>query len=370
VLQLPRTADALAAVLSDQGLAPCVAAGASVKARGAWRRTEGGDVTRLFDLASLTKPMTAVATAIAGLRGLDRSARLGSLVPAFEGTASEGATPELLLAHRAGLEAHIPVYLPLDTGDPFDATAALRTAANARREGCGGPYPDGGFPPVYSDLGYALVGRALATQAFALDAGDVLQKDVVARLGLEGVLGTARDLEARGVDVTEVAAATEDVPWRGGLVRGRVHDENAWALSGRGGSGHAGMFGTVDAVLRFGEAVLDGLRGEGAFGEASLSWLVVERPGGTLRAGFDGKSAQGSSAGGRFSPRSFGHLGFTGTSLWIDPDASVVAVLLTNRVWPSRTRAQGAIKNARPLAHDALHAMATALAAPGLRGGV
>jgi len=97
-------------------------------------------------------------------------------------------------------------------------------------------------------------------------------------------------------------------------------------------------------VLTFGLAVLGDLE--------RLEWLVRERPGGTLRAGFDGKSPAGSSAGSRLGPRSFGHLGFTGTSLWIDPDARIVVSLLTNRVCP--TREHLAIRAARPWVHDAL----------------
>jgi len=96
-----------------------------------------------------------------------------------------------------------------------------------------------------------------------------------------------------------------------------------------------------------------------------LAWLVRERPGGTLRAGFDGKSPEGSSAGSRMGPRSFGHLGFTGTSLWVDPDARIVVSLLTNRVCP--TRAHLAIRSARPWVHDALF---DAASLHGLRGSI
>jgi CubicO group peptidase (beta-lactamase class C family) len=124
------------------------------------------------------------------------------------------------------------------------------------------------------------------------------------------------------------------------------------------------MFGTVRAALAFGCAVLDALDPE-VF-EAplrphprSLAWLVSPRAGGTLRAGFDGKSEEGSSAGRLAGPRTFGHLGFTGTSLWIDPDARTVVTLLTNRVHP--TREHLAIRAARPRAHDALFARARAL---------
>jgi CubicO group peptidase (beta-lactamase class C family) len=366
---LPLDPARLAAELVASGLAPCAAAACAVKTEGGWRSAtgeEGAHGARLFDLASLTKPMTAVAFAASGM---SRAARLGEVCPELSATATGYVCLELLLAHRAGLEAHIPAYAPLASGMAFDGDAALRLAANARRPdavvSAEGPVVGAyGFAPVYSDLGYALAGVALARHVGAKDAGEAIERGVVRPLGLTTSLGTARGLRLAGVDVSS-AAPTEDVDWRGGLVVGRVHDENAWALTGEGGSGHAGMFGTASAVLRFGQAVLDGLEGEGPFGGVDLAWLVAERPGGTLRAGFDGKSLQGSSAGTRFGPRSFGHLGFTGTSLWIDPDARIVAVLLTNRVWPSRTRAADAIRAARPVAHDALHACATALLGQG-----
>jgi CubicO group peptidase (beta-lactamase class C family) len=274
-------------------------------------------------------------------------------------TRSAAAPLELLLSHRAGLTAHIPIFQPLVSGGTVDPAVALRTAADARREDAPGDYPPDGFAPVYSDLGYALAGHALARHTGARDASESIRRLVVSVLGLEEQLGTARDFDLPGRGGGVSVAPTEDVAWRGGLVRGVVHDENAWALTGLGGSGHAGMFGTALAVLRFGEAVLDGLEGEGPFAGTDLAWLVAPRPGGTLRAGFDGKSVTGSSAGDRFGARSFGHLGFTGTSLWIDPDARIVAVLLTNRVSPSRVNE--ALKKARPFAHDMLHAHASAL---------
>ncbi len=310
----------------------------------------------MFDLASVTKPATAVAIARSGL---DPRTRAGILLDETRGTPTEECSLELLLAHRAGLEAHIPVFAPLVTGGAVDREAALRTVASSRRAEAVGPVPDEGFAPVYSDLGYALAGEALARATGVVDAGAAVAKLVVEPLGREHDFGTARDLEARGVDVVTRAAPTEDVPWRGGVVRGRVHDENAWALTGAGGSGHAGLFGTVSAVLAFGTSVLDAIaRRNGPLRAGSdADWLVRERPGGTLRAGFDGKSAEGSSAGALTGPRTFGHLGFTGTSLWIDPDAEVVLVVLTNRVHPTRDNVL--IRTARPAAHDALFRMAT-----------
>jgi CubicO group peptidase (beta-lactamase class C family) len=297
--------------------------------------------------------MTAVAAARAGI---DPSTPLGALLDEARGTASEDIPLELLLAHRAGLAGHRALYAPLVHGGRVDVAAALREAAGARREDALGDarlHGAEGFEPVYSDLGYALAGEAIARATGARDAGDAIGRLVLEPLGIADRAGTVRDLAARGI--VGPFAPTEDVPWRGGLVSGAVHDENAWALTGLGGSGHAGIFGTIDAVLEFGAAVLDGLAGRGVFGDRgpdSLAWLVRPRPGGTLRAGFDGKSEQGSSAGVRLGPNAFGHLGFTGTSLWLDPDAAIVVALLTNRVCPSREHR--AIREERPGAHDSL----------------
>lgn len=350
--------DALALRLVREGVAPVVAAGwAARRADGLWVLSAGGAKDAYFDLASLTKPMTSLAVARESLQ----KKTLGALLPAARGTPSEGSTLELLLAHRAGLEPNLPLFAPLAEGRPIDVIEALEQAARARRPDCRGAMAVEGFAPLYSDLGYVLVGRALAEHLKARDAGEAIERSIVAPLGLAEALGTARALEALGqrTRFMDRVVATEVVPWRGGEVRGRVHDENAFALTGAGGSGHAGMFGTIGAVLTFGVAALDAIeRGRGALGtDDDLDWMVRPRQGGTLRAGFDGKTEGGASmAGTRCGARTFGHLGFTGTSLWIDPDAEAVAVLLTNRVHP--TRENIAIRAARPLAHDALFALA------------
>ncbi len=301
----------------------------------------GGETRRFFDLASLTKPLTAVAAARSGMKIDDP---LASFVPELRGTRSGRCPLVLLLSHRSGLKSHLPIYEPLTRGCAVSVGAALRVIADARREDALGEFPREGFAPVYSDLGYILAGVALARHAKTRDAGEAIHRWVIDPFGLTGLLGTARDLESAAISLVECVAPTEVVSWRGGEIRGLVHDENAWALTGHGGSGHAGLFGTVEGVLGFGREVLARMK--------DLAWLIEERPGGTLRAGFDGKSVEGSSAGERAGPRTFGHLGFTGTSLWIDPDAKTVMSLLTNRVHP--TRENVAIRDARPWAHDAL----------------
>ena len=338
--------DDIAKCVVEKGVSSLVACGCAKRGQGAWRRETGGDTAVFFDLASVTKPMTALAVARSGI---DRNAPLATYLPELAATASGHVALELFLAHRAGMEAHLALFEPLTRGEAVDRASSLRRVADARREDARGEPPPGGFAPLYSDLGYILAGEALARASGEDDAGDAIARFALEPLGLGDRIGTARQLEARREDLTKSAAPTEVVGWRGGAIVGRVHDENAWALTERGGSGHAGMFGTIDGVMRFGCAVLDAIERE----RPQLEWLVRARPGGTLRAGFDGKSAEGSSAGERMGPRSFGHLGFTGTSLWIDPDAAVVVALLTNRVHPTRDNV--AIRAARAWVHDALY---------------
>jgi len=206
-------------------------------------------------------------------------------------------------------------------------------------------------------LSYLLAGAMVARATGCTDAGEAIARRVVEPLGRTHDLGTARGIEARVPDFTKRCAPTEDVAWRGGVVRGEVHDENAWILSKKGGSGHAGMFGTAEATLAFATAAYDAIvHGDGPLGTGvGLGWMIEPRPLGTERAGFDGKSPEGSSAGPRLGPASFGHLGFTGTSLWIDPEASggaIAVVLLTNRVHPTRENAT--IRAARPEVHSEL----------------
>lgn len=323
--------DDIARAIVRQAVAPSAAIGFAVRTPSGWETRAGGTTEGVYDLASLTKPMTALAVA----RALDRHAPVGDLLEEARGTPSESASMELLLAHRAGLEAH--VLLP--EAEP------LRAAACARRADAVGPVPPRGFRAVYSDLGYVLAGEALARAVGVIDAGEAIERLVP----VAGV-GTARTLRARGPEFDARVQPTE------GELRGIVHDENARALTGHGGSGHAGMFGTIGGVLAFACHAADVVLREEA------AWLVAPwDDGATQRAGFDGKSRVGSSAGERTGPRTFGHLGFTGTSFWIDPDAGIVTALLTNRVHP--TRESTLIRDARPRVHDALYALAAAAAA-------
>ncbi|TVQ96319.1 MAG: hypothetical protein EA398_16170, partial [Deltaproteobacteria bacterium] len=171
--------------------------------------------------------------------------------------------------------------------------------------------------------------------------------EVIRQLGLEGdlVFGDGeRPLRGGGG-----VAATEWCSWRGATLQGVVHDENAQVLGGV--AGHAGLFGTADAVARLVEGLAAGRAGPGELAVADM-WDLRHRVG-THVLGWDTMSVPVSSAGTRMSaPHTVGHLGFTGTSVWLDRSRGLVVVLLTNRVHPSRE--DGRIRSLRPAVHDAV----------------
>lgn len=359
-----------AAVVEEHKASACASVAAAVLTERGWRFGAGAygnlwfgedappaSTATLFDLASVTKPVTALALArLERAQKLRRDEALAEVLPALKDTLSARVPLDLFAAHRSGLDGHRPLYAPLVEGRDVDAGDALRTAADARRPECQGPPPEGGFAPIYSDLGYLLVGAAIAARG-----GDefdrVVEREVTGPLGLQ--IASARRFRELDPSFDSRVAPTEIVPWRGGVIRGAVHDENAWAIMGSRAAGHAGLFGDALAVARLGVAILEALedRSPSWLSPADLEPLVRTRPGGSLLAGFDRRSGDAPSSGSRFGPRTFGHLGFTGTSLWMDPDAKLVGVLLTNRVHP--TRATDAIRRARPAAYDAIAAAMT-----------
>lgn len=303
-----------------------------------------------YDLASLTKPLVAMAAlrmVVAGKVALD--ARADSLVNDVRGGPGGAKTLEALLSHRAGLAAWGGLYLdvPHDPGTPAARRWILSEAARRQHE------EDGAV--VYSDLGYIIAGEMLA-RAAGQTLDQVVARYVTEPLGIDHDVFYAGALPAEArTQLARRAAPTERCEWRGRLVRGEVHDENCAALGGV--SGHAGMFGSAQAVATFGRTMLDVLDGRSDFLPAKLLEGALADPGDgdTHRLGWDTKSAGESAAGRRMSAGSFGHLGFTGTSIWCDRTRNVVVVLLTNRVHPSRANEK--IRGFRPAFHDGVLAM-------------
>ena len=237
-----------------------------------------------------------------------------------------------LLEHAGGLTAHLPFFRDHHGRRDYQhaiCTLPLEYAPRTRS--------------VYSDLGFILLAFIAADAA---GTGLDEQFDEVA-----GRLGIA-DLRFRPPAAWRSRTAPTEVdPWRGRLLRGEVHDENAWALGGV--AGHAGLFGTAPAVGRFARAVLETLRGRPRLArpETLARFVRRGRVAGSSRAlGWDTMLVT-SSCGRSLSPAAFGHTGFTGTSLWMDPVQDLYVALLTNRVHP--TRANEAILGVRPAVHDA-----------------
>jgi len=156
------------------------------------------------------------------------------------------------------------------------------------------------------------------------------------------------------VSPDERYVATERCPWRGRLLQGEVHDDNCWVMGGV--AGHAGLFGTLEAVHSLGRHFLKALRGEETdLGISAARFKAWTEPRwlhsrGSYLLGWDSPSPGYSSSGSHFSRHSIGHLGFTGTSLWMDPEADLLMVLLSNRVSPTRENPR--LRPYRPLIHD------------------
>jgi len=303
----------------------------------------------IFDLASLTKPLATTLGIMSliekGLLSLDQS--LGFWLDKSQSPEKPGITLRRLLAHSAGLPAYQPYYLDL-IRQSVDKKATLRNWVKKE------PllYPPGS-QTLYSDLGFIVLEWLFEKTADeALDTW--IRNNIYIPLGLPH-LGY-RPITPSGVPDPEIYAATEDCPWRNKILRGEVHDDNTYAVGGI--SGQAGLFGTafeVFQLLRTLKRAYDQPRNPNFFkGEwVRIFWERQSRPRGTTRAlGFDTPTNTGSSAGRYFSLKSVGHLGFTGTSFWLDLEKDFLVVLLTNRVHPTRDNEK--IKPFRPLIHDLL----------------
>ena len=285
----------------------------------------------IFDLASLTKVIattSAVMHLVAEGR-LDLDAPVGRWMPAFAAGDRGAISIRHLLTHASGLPAHARLWESVSGRDGFEGAIAALPLERAP-----------GTRSVYSDPGFMLLGFALETAASApLDAQF---QPLAAALGEIGYRPAPALLDR--------IAPTEQDPWRGRLLRGEVHDENAAALGGV--AAHAGLFGTAEAVGTFARLVLRSFREPTSLGTPDLMRLFAARagvPDSSRALGWD-TMLPTSSCGTRMSPTAIGHTGFTGTSLWIDHEKDLYVVFLTNRVHP--TRANEALAALRPKVHD------------------
>ena len=238
-----------------------------------------------------------------------------------------------LLTHSSGLTAWLPFFR-----DHSGRTEFQHAICSLPLE----YVPD--TQSIYSDLGFILLGFIIEDaggRPFAAQADELLKQVTSEPLVFNPPAGWRSAI-----------APTEHDQWRGRRLIGEVHDENCWALGGA--AGHAGLFGTAEAVGDFARTILRALDGD----DTTLASVATIRTFVT-RAGIPGSRALGwdtmlptSSCGTKMSPSSFGHTGFTGTTLWIDPVRRIYVVFLTNRVNPSRENT--AIHQIRPALHDAI----------------
>jgi uncharacterized protein YbbC (DUF1343 family)/CubicO group peptidase (beta-lactamase class C family) len=297
----------------------------------------------LYDLASLTKVVatTTVAMMLVDEGRLDLDRPVSSYLPDFCDSGRDRVMVRHLLTHSAGLPAWAPVYR---LGQGRQHFLDYIEAEGLQYEP--------GTQSVYSDLGVILLGEIL-------ERITGVSLDTFAERRTFGPLGMADTVYCPDVRRQARTAPTEIDAYRGGLLRGVVQDENAYALGGI--APHAGLFSTASDLARFAQMLLAG----GEYGGRRLVSteavaLFTHRagiPGSSRAIGWDTPSEE-SSAGAFVSPESFGHTGFTGTSLWIDPARRLFVILLTNRVHP--TRGNDAIREARPAVMDAVvRALAT-----------
>jgi CubicO group peptidase (beta-lactamase class C family) len=288
----------------------------------------------IFDLASLTK---VIATASIAMRAVEDvrvtlDTRVCDVIPAWSGADRRAVTMRHLLDHSSGLPAQDPLWKRLKS--PADVEAAICHLPLERAPGTAA---------VYSDVGFILLGRLLER---ALGAGlDELFEPVRTLLGgrMSFVPHASRHDEI---------APTEFDPWRNRLLRGEVHDENAALLGGV--AAHAGLFGTAGDVGAFARLVLETFRQPTMLGRPETMRTFAARsqvPGSSRALAWD-TMLPTSSCGTRLTPGAIGHTGFTGTSLWIDPELDLYVVLLSNRVHPTRTNNRW--QPLRPRIHDAV----------------
>lgn len=299
----------------------------------------------VYDLASVTKVVatTAMAMLLHDRGQLDLEQPIGEVLPGFViGSLAPltrcRVTFHHLLAHTSGLPAYARLFEIIRTPDQL-VSACLQMPLEAAP----------GERAEYSDIGFILLGKALEIMAReSLD--EYCSREVFVPLSM-----TSARYKPPHSWRDSTPPTVEDAGLRGRVIQGEVHDENCFVLGGV--SGHAGLFANPLDVLRYASCILSRggtTEGRPLFGAETIDLFATRHvpPVDSSRAlGWDTPSGE-SSSGRYFSPSSIGHLGYTGTSLWIDRERGVAVTLLTNRTWPDGS--SHAIREVRPLFHDAV----------------
>ena len=313
----------------------------------------------IFDLASLTKPL-ATAVAIMLLireRKLRLDDQLTRIIPMYGVLGKSLTTFRHLLNHSAGLPAWKAFFEDIVKNEKsgrinFIASRAAKNYVYEQIHREKSVTPPGG-QTVYSDLGFIILAEAV--EVLTGNTFDrFCQERIFKPLGLRstGFVDLTQLRTRRLQPVEEVIAPTENCPWRKKILCGEVHDDNAYAMGGV--AGHAGLFSSAHEVHAFLVRMSQCLHGKDSFLPQAVVQEFLTRGSSpndsNFALGWDTPTAGKSAAGSFFSPRSVGHLGFTGCSIWWDLEKNCHVVLLTNRVHPSRKNDK--IKDFRPHIHD------------------
>ena len=294
------------------------------------------DHNTIYDLASVSKVIatTTMAMMLYERRKLRLDMPVKEALPEFAGTdpIRDRVTIRMLLNHTAGLPSYLRLFEQAN-----DRERLVQNASRAPLTAEPGTRAD------YSDIGFIILGELLArTAGEPLDS--FCRKEIFKPLGMRDTTYNPPMNWGQRIPPT-----VDDRSFRKRIVQGEVHDENASIL--RGVAGHAGLFATAYDVARFAQCLLDG--GSPILKRETVELFTTRDASvpGSYALGWDTPSAP-SQSGKYFSPKSYGHLGYTGTSLWIDPERQLSVTLLTNRTWPDR--ASDKIKTVRPTFHDAI----------------
>ena len=289
----------------------------------------------IFDLASLTK---VIATTSVAMMAVDKDLlkltdRVADWLPAWQASDRETVTIFDLLAHSSGLTPHLPFFRDCRGREEFEHAICTMPLEYQPRH-----------ISLYSDLGFILLGFILQ-DAFGQPLDIIFQSMVTQHGWGDLIFRPPTSWKSR-------TAPTETDAWRGRLLIGEVHDENAWALGEV--AGHSGVFGSATAVGSFARTILSGFLGEPTLcrNDTFNEFITRTQIPNTSRAlGWD-MMRPTSSCGTLMSEQAIGHTGFTGTSLWLDPSCDAYVVFLTNRVNPTRKNQD--ILKIRPALHDAV----------------
>jgi CubicO group peptidase (beta-lactamase class C family) len=313
----------------------------------------------VFDVASLTKPVVTTTLLMQlvdrGLLEVDR--RISRVIQTVSTHGKDKITIRNLLNHSSGYAAYVPFYKQI-----AQAHFGSRTGIMASRGAVDAIYNEifrmklenpPGKVARYSDVGFILLGAVLETICGGMSVEKLAIREIFRPLGLSssGFINLSA-LRSRGLtpDHSRIAA-TADCPWRKRVIWGEVHDDNAWVMGGV--AAHAGLFSTATDLHQYAVEMIDCWSGRGSLVSQETVRQFWTRddtvPGSTWALGWDTPSKK-SSAGKYFPARSVGHLGYTGCSMWIDPQRELDVILLTNRVHPSTENNQ--IREFRPLIHD------------------